>query len=71
MKKRYFRSQNTGNLHESSNEYWLCKCPICEKTLYRNSYSDHEVVRINSNDVGFDLKIEYCFECNDYYVLII
>lgn len=74
-KKRYFRSQNTGKLHESIDEYWLNICPICQTKLFWNTYSDKEVCghgrdTVYQDGIYFDLKIEHCTKCNDWYVLI-
>lgn len=69
---REFRSQNTGKLHTSDDEYWLKECPVCKSELCWNSYSDKEVSNNNSDKCfSFDLKIQYCDKCDDYYVLII
>lgn len=69
---RKFTSVNTGGIYESSDEYWLIKCPVCGNILLWNSYSDKEVGNRDGNKCTyFDLKIEYCEKCDDFYVHII
>lgn len=70
MNKREFRSINTGKLYKSRDKYWLELCPICKTKLLWNSYSD-KMKKIKDECISFDLKIEYCHICNDYYVHII
>lgn len=67
---REFRSINTGKLYQSTTEYWLRKCPVCGLELFWNSY-ELEVGKNGFIDIGFDLKVEHCQYCDDYYVHII
>lgn len=72
MNKREFRSINTGKLYKSTNEYWMKYCPVCQIKLLWNSYSDKEVSNYEEDQcISFDLKIQYCPVCDDYYVHII
>jgi hypothetical protein len=68
---REFVSQNTGKKHTVMYEYWLKSCPVCKTDLFWNSYSDKEVSNKNmSKCISFDIKIQYCEKCDDYYVCI-
>ena len=72
MVSRKFTSVNTGKIFESIDDYWLIDCPICGHKLLWNSYSDKYVSgNDNSIEISFDLKIEHCEKCNDFYVHII
>lgn len=69
---RKFTSVNTGKIFKSKDEYWLIDCPICGHKLLWNSYSDKYVSsRDNSREISFDIKIEYCEICDDFYIYIL
>ena len=69
---REFVSQKKGNRYSTTkNKYWLESCPVCNSELLWNGYNDKEVSSlVMKKSISFDIKIEYCEKCDDYYVCI-